>query len=196
MRERSFRVTSVRSRFGPRQSSISTTGLRSVLPSVDLMVLQSITGIRILCPPHRSGSLNSTCFRLSLLRSHTSREEVAAPVSMRAGILTFHGKRMTSSTAPRVIIGSAPTVVEAVRRRIPSMESDMNLIRVCRLNLCTRRSCPLPPFLAPLKRYEISTTKTFKNQRGKGSRGTAAEVSTKRKRPFLYVKETALCVRS
>ena len=185
MKERSFRVTSVRSRFGPRQSSISTTGLRSVLPSVDLMVLQAITGIRILCPPHRSGSLNSTSLLLSLLRSHTSREEVAAPVSMRAGILTLHGKRMTSSTAPRVIAGSAPTVVEAIRSKIPSMESDMNLIRVSRLNLRTRCSCPLPPLLAPLKRYKISTTKTFKNQKGKGSRGTASGVSAKRKRPFL-----------
>ena len=111
--ERSFRVTWARINFGPMQNVISTTGLRS-LKSALRMFCQSTTGKRSHWSVYFLGNLNSAMLFFTL-SSLASREDVAAPVSMRAGNLTRHGIRMTSSTSPIVIL--SPAVPFPVARR-------------------------------------------------------------------------------
>ena len=106
--ERSVRFTLLRIRLEPIQSSNSTTG-RCWRPSGDRTCSHSMIGKRNCTPPNSCGNLNSA-IPSCITSSRASSEDFAAPVSMRAGSLTPHGKRITSSTAPNVIFSSALAV--------------------------------------------------------------------------------------
>ena len=112
--ERSLRFTLMRNTFDPMQSSISTTGLRS-RKSAPRISCHPITGRCNRKPLYCSGNLNSALSFL-IVRSRASREDAAAPVSMRAGSLTPHGIRITSSTSPMAIFFPAVTVPAGRRR--------------------------------------------------------------------------------
>lgn len=96
--ERSLRLTRLRRCLGPTHNSISTTGLRS-LDSAERMVCQRMIGRRSCRPPYFAGNLNSATLSF-MVSSRASKEEWAAPVSMRAGSLIPQVKRITSSTKP------------------------------------------------------------------------------------------------
>ena len=78
-------------------------------PSGDRICRHSMIGKRNCTPPNFCGNLNSA-MSSCITSSRASSEDFAAPVSMRAGSLTPHGKRITSSTAPNVIFSSALAV--------------------------------------------------------------------------------------
>jgi hypothetical protein len=118
--ERSLRLTSTRSTFGSMQSVISTTGLCS-RKSALRMSCHPITGRYNRKPPYFLGNLNSAILFLTL-RPRASREDVTAPVSMRAGSHTPHDIRITSSTSP-IVIFSLALANSATRRRIAIAKS-------------------------------------------------------------------------
>jgi len=120
--ERSLRLTCMQSTFGPMQSVISATGLRS-RKSALRMSCHPMTGRDNRNPPYFLGNLNSAVLFLTL-RSRASREDVTAPVSMRAGSLTPHGIRITSSTSPIMIFSSA--VANSAKRRRMTIAKSSN----------------------------------------------------------------------
>ena len=119
--ERSLRLTCMQSTFGPMQSVISATGLRS-RKSALRMSCHPMTGRDNRNPPYFLGNLNSAMLFLTL-SSLASREDVTAPVSMRAGNLTPHGIRMISSTSPTVNFSPALPFPEGRRRIISTRRS-------------------------------------------------------------------------
>ena len=80
--------------------------------SAVLMVFHLYIGRSILRLPYCCGRLNSTIFPL-MTRFLASREEVAAPVSIRAGMSTPQGRRTTFSTAPSRIFSFASACAPA-----------------------------------------------------------------------------------